>query len=352
MTLDDLRHDIDKIDTKILTLLNERMERALLTRRFKTTTEDKDREQALLERIRHASHNLVNPEFATTLYTEILSESKRLQEKNPLTIGFQGEHGAFSEMAALAYNSEIVTIPCREFIDVFEGVESGLYTYGIVPVENTLGGLVEAVNAYLINTNLKIVAAVNLPVRHCLVAPQGADHRELRFVWSHSQALTQCRNFILRNHLEPIPYYDTAGAARAIAESQPKDVAAISSRLAAELYGLDIIKEDVQDFKNNRTRFFVLAKDATEKAGDKCSIVFTAGDKAGSLFAVLEVFAKAGINLTRIESIPDKPGTYAIFIDLEGSAEDPCVSEALEKASNITKGYRLLGCYREVRTTL
>jgi len=137
MTLEDLRHDIDKIDTRILTLLNERMERALLTRRFKTAPEDKDREQALLERIRHASHNLVNPEFATTLYTEILSESKRLQENNPLTIGFQGEHGAFSEMAALAYNSAIVTIPCREFIDVFEGVESGIFTFGIVPVENT-----------------------------------------------------------------------------------------------------------------------------------------------------------------------------------------------------------------------
>lgn len=352
MTLEDLRRDIDKIDTKVLLLLNERMERALLTRSFKTTTQDKDREAALLEKVRHASHNLIDPHFATGLYDEILTESKRLQEKNPLTIGFQGEHGAFSEMAALAYDAQIATIPCREFVDVFEGVETGLYSLGIVPVENTLGGLVEAVNAYLINTNLKIVAAVNLPVRHCLVAPQGADHRELRFVWSHSQALTQCRNFILRNHLEPIPYYDTAGAARAVAEGQPRDVAAISSRLAAELYGLDIIKEDIQDFKNNRTRFFILAKDSSEQNGDKCSIVFTAGDKAGSLFAVLEVFAKAGINLTRIESIPDKPGTYAIFIDLEGASKDPRVAESLDKVSNMTKGYRLLGCYREVRTTL
>lgn len=352
MTLDDLRHDIDKIDTKILSLLNERMERAVLTRQFKTSIEDKDRETALLEKIRRSSHCLVEPNFAGDIYSKILEESKRLQVMNLATIGFQGEHGAFSEMASRAYSQDNVTIPCREFADVFEGVEAGLYNLGIVPVENTLGGLIEPVNAFLINTNLKIVAAINMPVRHCLVAPMGTDHRELRLVWSHSQALTQCRNFLARNHLEPVPFYDTAGAAKAIAENQPKGVAAISSRLAAELYGLEIIKEDIQDTVNNRTRFFILSRSGGQADGDKCSIVFTAGDKAGSLFAILEVFAKAGINLTRIESIPDTTGTYAIFIDLEGSSENSRVTGALEKVSTMAKGYRLLGCYREVRMPL
>ncbi|MCE5257175.1 MAG: bifunctional chorismate mutase/prephenate dehydratase [Spirochaetaceae bacterium] len=349
MTLDDLRLDIDKIDARILSLLNERMERAILTKKFKTSIEDKPRETALLDKIRRTSHCLVEPNFAGDIYAKILDESKRLQAMNLDTIGFQGEHGAFSEMASKAYSPDNATIPCKEFADVFEGVESGLFSLGIVPVENTLGGLVEPVNAFLINTNLKIIAAINLPVRHCLVAPQGADHRELRLVWSHSQALTQCRNFLLRNHLEPVPYYDTAGAAKAIAENQPKGVAAISSRLAAELYGLDIIKEDIQDSMNNRTRFFVLARSNDQDGGDKCSIVFTAGDKAGSLFAILEVFARAGINLTRIESIPDKPGSYAIFIDLEGSSKDPRVEESLEKVSTMANGFRLLGCYREAR---
>jgi len=119
------------------------------------------------------------------------------------------------------------------------------------------------VNSILIYTSLKIVAAVDLPIRHCLLALPGTDHRELRTVWSHNQALGQCRNFLARNHLDPEPYYDTAGAAKALAENRPKGVAAIASKFAADLYGLDIIKEDIQDSPHNRTRFFLIASHET-----------------------------------------------------------------------------------------
>ena len=349
MTLDDLRLEIDKIDAKLLSLLNERMEKAILTRKFKTATEDKTREAAVLDKIARASHGLVDPLFSSSLYGSILTESKRLQALGFKTIGFQGQHGAYSEVASKALMPQGATIPCSEFSDVFEAVESGLFDYGCVPVENTLGGVVGPVNSILIYTNLKVVAAVDMPVRHCLVCPPGTDHRELRYAWSHSQALAQCRHFLLRNHLEAVPYYDTAGAAKAISETRPKGVAAVASKFAAELFGLDIIKEDIQDSPHNRTRFFIISMKAEEVDGDKCSAVFTAGDKAGALFSILRIFADASINLTRIESVPDTPGKYAIFIDFVGSIKSPAVVEALARVAPMAEDFRLLGCYKETR---
>ena len=349
MTLDDLRLDIDKIDAKILSLLNERMEKAMLTKKFKTGIVDKSREDAVLDKIQRSSHCLVEPKFSVDIYSFIMSESKRLQSMNFKTLGFQGEHGAYSEVAARALMPQSAMMPCREFSDVFESVGSGLFDYGIVPVENTLGGLVGPVNSILIYTNLKIIAAIDMPVKHSLLCIPGADHRELRHVWSHSQALAQCRNFIARNNLEPVQYYDTAGAAKAIAETRPKGVAAIASKFCADLYGLEIIKEDIQDSVNNRTRFFVLALEDAAEDGDKCSAVFTAGDKAGSLFSVLKVFADASINLTRIESVPDTPGKYAIFIDFEGSSRNAKVAEAIKRVSGSAEDFKVLGCYKETR---
>jgi prephenate dehydratase/chorismate mutase/prephenate dehydratase len=349
MNLDDIRTDIDRVDAKILSLLNERMEKAILARRFKTSTLDTAREQAILDKVRRSSQCLLDPAFSVKMYEQIMAESRRIQEAGLQTVAFQGEHGAYSEVALRVLMPNAATIPCREFSDVFEGVEKGIYDYGIVPVENTLGGIVGPVNSILIYTSLKIVAAIDMPIRHCLLTLPGADHRELRTVWSHTQALAQCRNFLYRNHLDPEPYYDTAGAAKALAESRPKGIAAVASKFAADLYGLEIIKEDVQDTPHNRTRFFVISTKESDAEGDKCSAVFTAGNKAGSLFAVLRVFADEKINLTRIESVPDTPGKYAIFIDFEGALSLAAVQKAVSKVSALAEGFKILGCYKEMR---
>jgi prephenate dehydratase/chorismate mutase/prephenate dehydratase len=349
MTLEDLRADIDRLDASILILLGERMEKALLTKSFKAEVRDSGREAAVLDRIRRTSRCLVSPDFSADLYGRILEESRALQASGLATIGFQGEHGAYSEMAARAWNPKAAAIPCREFEDVFDAVECGRFDYGVVPVENSLGGLVGPVNSALAYTSLHIIAAIDLPVSHCLLAPQGSDHREIRSVYSHPQALAQCRRFIERNKLDPMPYYDTAGAAKMLAETKAKGSAAIASRFAAEIYDLEIIKEGMQDSSENRTRFLVLSRSEAENPGHKCSAVFSAEDKAGALFSVLEVFAKEGINLTRIESVPDKPGDYAIFIDFEGSKEDERVARAIDEASKAARGFRLLGCYDERR---
>jgi len=347
MNLKEIRKNIDVLDSKILKLLNDRMEQALMAKRFKSQIEDREREKKLLDRIRRNSTGLINAEFIERIYTEIIKESKNLQEKNYKLIAFQGEHGAYGEAASREWNSDLIPMPCGEFAEIFEGTTSGVYGYGIVPVENTLGGVVGQVNELLINTYLNVVGAVELPIHLCLLALPGTDHREIRAVYSHPQALAQCRHFLARNKLEPVQYYDTAGAAKMLAEERPKGSAAIASKLSAQLYDLEIIKENIEDLDRNMTRFLVLSKEENREEGNKCSIIFSTEHKAGTLFRVLEVFARENINLTRIESIPTEPGNYAFFLDFMGSNKHERVVKALGEAEEITSNLKLMGCYKE-----
>jgi len=347
MNLEKIRKNIDLLDSGILKLLKDRMEQVLLTKKFKSQIEDSQRETEVLERIRKNSSGLINADFVEKIYTEIIKESKHLQQNDWELIAFQGEHGAYGEVASRKWNSDLIPIPCREFAGVFEGVKDGLYDFGIVPVENTLGGIVGTVNELLINSDLNFVGAVELPISLCLLALPETDHREIHAVYSHPQALAQCRQFLARNRLDPVQYHDTAGAAKMLMETRPKASAAIASRLSAELYNLEILKEDIEDFDRNLTRFIVLSKEKNREDGDKCSIVFSTEHKAGTLFRVLEVFAKNNINLTRIESIPDEPGNYAFFLDFVGSNKDKNVVEALDAVKEITRNFRLMGCYKE-----
>ncbi len=349
MGLKEIRKNIDLIDSKILKLLNDRMEQALMAKKFKSQIEEKQREEELLERIRKDSTGLINVDFTEKIYMEIIKESKKLQQKDYKLIAFQGEHGAYGEVASRAWDSEFIPIPCNEFALVFEGVKSRLYDYGIVPVENTLGGMVGQVNELLISSDLNVVGAVELPIHLCLLALPGIDHREIRAVYSHPQALAQCRHFLARNKLDPVQYHDTAGAAKMLTEQRPKASAAIASKLSAYLYDLEIIKEDIEDLDTNMTRFLVLSREENKEEGDKCSMIFSTEHKAGTLFRVLEVFAKKNINLTRIESVPSEPGNYAFFLDFMGSIKDDGVLMTLEEVKGITTGFKLMGCYKEKR---
>ena len=354
MKLNLLRENIDIIDQKLIKLLNDRMEQAVMSRKLKENVEDTEREQLVLDRIKVSSTGLLNPDFTEKLYRLIIEESKRLQGENKKIIGFQGEHGAYSEEAAKTWDSDIVTVPCVEFADVFEGVEAGLFDYGIVPVENNLGGIVGEVNSLLLKKDLHVIDALDIAVSHCLMMLPGTDYREIRNAYSHSQALSQCREFLSRNKLEPVPYYDTAGAASMISRKQLKGSAAIASKLSAKLYHLEIIKENVQDLDNNRTRFFIISKDnikdfkgSQNSKGSKCSIVFSTEHKAGTLFAVLDQFAKAKINLTRIESVPAAPGDFAFFLDFQAEEGSDEVQDIFDKLSKVTTDLKILGFYNE-----
>jgi len=349
MNLKEIRKKIDSIDSQIVQLLNSRMEQALIANRYKTEVEDTDREKEIFERVRTRATGLVQAALIETIFTEMIRESRRIQREGFHLIAFQGEHGAYGEVASRVWDSHLVPLPCRSFEEVFEGVQTGICDYGMVPVENTLGGSIDQVNRLLIHADLHVVGAVELPVRHCLLALPETDHREIRSVYSHPQALSQCRRFLSRNTLEPIPYNDTAGAAKMLSEKRPKRSAAIASRLCAQMCHLEIIKEGIEDMDRNMTRFLVLSRGEAVGDGNKCSMVFATEHKAGTLFNVLRIFAGKGINLTRIESIPNEPGDYAFFLDIEGSDKDRPVMEALEEVKQMTTRFRLIGCYTERR---
>jgi len=347
MDLKDVRSRIDFLDSRLLRILNERMELALMARKFKADIEDSDREKTVLDRIRQNSPGLINSEFIEKVYTEIIRESKSLQKRDFRLIGFKGEHGAYDEIALREWDSDLIPIPCEGYHHVFEEVRAGLYDYGIVPVENTLGGVVGEVNELLVNTDLYVVGAVELPISLCLLVLHGADHREIRNIYSSSQALDQCSHFLSRNNLAPVQYYDSAGAAKMLAEQMPQGTAVIASRLAAEIYDLNVIKEDIDNFGDNITRFLILAREENRDDGDKCSIVFSTEHRAGTLFSALEVFAKKNINLTRIGSIRSGRGDYTFFLDFIGSSRDENVAAALRDVETVTVNYRFMGCYKE-----
>ena len=347
MQLEDIRQKIDKIDRELLVLLQERMGLALRSKKFKSEITDSAREERLLARAEKLQLDLIERSFTRQLLGTIIEESKRLQEEDRPLVAFQGEHGAYGEVASRQLVPSGAYIPCLEFIDVFKGVEEGYLDLGVVPVENSLEGAVTQVNDLLTTTDLHVIGEVKIPVRHCLLSTEATDYRDIRQVYSHPQALAQCRGFLMRNNLEPRPYYDTAGAAKMLARENPRAAAAIASALSAELYDLEIIKEGIEDGPSNFTRFLLLSRDPYTNGGDKTSVIFATPHEAGRLFAVLQLFAEADINLTRIASMPlrSDPSNYCFFLDFEGAEKDAKVAGVLKQMVKLTISLKCLGSY-------
>lgn len=347
MELKDIREKIDLIDINIIKLLTERMEIALRASKLKPLIFDPIREKEVFNNIKNQSQGIINPDFSLKLFEIILSESRRLQELKLKLIGFQGEHGAYGHVAANHYNKSFIPIPCLEFADVFESVKTGKFDYGIVPVENSLEGAVTQVNDLLIVSDLHIIAEVNIPITHCLLTLPETNYPEITTIYSHPQALAQCRGFLYENKLESLPFYDTAGAAKMLSEKKTKATAVIASNLCSELYNLKIVKEAIEDHESNFTRFIILSRDEKREDGNKCSLIFSTQHKVGTLYTILKIFADASLNLTRIESRPLRydPGNYAFFLDFLGSDKDDSVKKALYSVQQQTSFYKFLGCY-------
>ncbi|MFZ0134731.1 MAG: prephenate dehydratase [Desulfobacterales bacterium] len=346
MKLEEIRRKIDKIDRELLVLLQERMGLALRSNKFKKSVSDPQREADVLTRAERLNLDLVERSFTRQLLKTIIEESKRLQEEDRKLVAFQGEHGAYGEVAARRLVPGAAFIPCLEFNDVFRGVEEGYLDFGVVPVENSLEGAVTPVNDLLTTTTLKVIGEAKVVVKHCLLATEAIDLRQVRLVYSHPQALAQCRNFLLRNKLEARPFYDTAGAAKMLARENPRAAAAIASALCAELYDLEIIDEGIEDGPANTTRFLLLSR-AAGGGGDKTSVIFATPHEAGRLYAALRLFAESRINLTRIASMPlrSDPGNYSFFLDFIGSDTDEKVAAVLRQLEKLTISLKILGSY-------
>ncbi len=267
-------------------------------------------------------------------------------------VAFQGEKGAYSEDACFRYfGASVKTQPFLDFQSVFEAVEKDKVTHAVVPVENSIEGSVAQVNDLLLDHDLTISGETMVPVRHYLMAFDDATMDTIREVMSHPQALGQSRKF-LANHSDwhVTPCYDTAGSARMVAESKRKDIAAIASKRAASVYGLKILKEDIQSEEVNYTRFFVLEKNPSPVQGaNKTSIVFATKNAPGALYSCLGEFASRNVNLSKLESRPrkNKPWVYVFYADLDGSMDDPDCHAAIGGLLKTGAFVKILGSYKK-----
>jgi chorismate mutase/prephenate dehydratase len=269
--------------------------------------------------------------------------------KQKVRVAFQGERGAYSESAVHAFfGSAAEAQPCRDFRDVFESVATQETPFGVVPVENSLEGNVNQTYDLFLKYALKVCGEVIVKIEHCLIANPTTSLEAVRAVYSHPQALAQCRNFLEGLGRELIPTYDTAGSVKMLKEKGLKDAAAVASERAAELYGMKILARDIADNKENYTRFFVLSKeDAAMSGKDKTSIIFSAAHKPGSLYHALGEFAKRDINLTKIESRPTKqtPWEYNFYLDFEGHRSETRCDAALKALGKYAVFVKILGSY-------
>jgi chorismate mutase/prephenate dehydratase len=265
-----------------------------------------------------------------------------------LTVAFLGPPATFSHMACVQhFGSSVRLLPENTIQDVFEAVEREKTDYGVVPVENSTEGPVSLTLDRFIQSEAKICAEIMTKISHDLISLSG-DAGEVRKIYSHPQALNQCREWLRKNF--PQVQLEEAGSTAKAAQlaSEDPQAAAVASSLAALLYGLKVVASQIEDHLNNSTRFLVLGRQGAERTGkDKTSVLFVVSHAPGTLFRVLQVFYEKGINLTKIESRPNKgkPWEYIFFIDFEGHAADPHVAETLDEVKERVLFVKLLGSY-------
>ncbi|MBA7647335.1 Bifunctional chorismate mutase/prephenate dehydratase [subsurface metagenome] len=355
MSLEELRGKIDETDANIVKLISERIRIAQEIGEEKKKRgkqiDDKEREKGVLENIKSlARDENISQEVIERIYREIVTACKRTQGKE---VAFQGEVGAYSEEAAFQFFGSSITTNPRESLDeVFKVVEQDDVQFGIVPVENSLEGSISRVYDLLLDSSLKVCGEIELRVSHCLIASPEARLDLIKRVYSHPQALGQCKTFLKHLGCELTPTYDTAGSVKMIKEKGITDGGAIASARAAEIYEMKIIASEIEDAPNNFTRFFILSKEDSPPSGnDKTSIVFSVKHRPKALSEFLKEFAARNINLTKIESRPtrQKPWEYNFYLDFEGHREDKAPREVLENLERTSLFLKVLGSYPKAK---
>lgn len=270
------------------------------------------------------------------------------------TVAFQGEPGAFSQVAVQNLVGDRARIvPCQRFEEVFRALAEGKVDAAVIPIENTLHGSVHENYDHLLNFDLEITGETHVRIAHNLIAPPGVRFRDIRRVFSHPVALNQCLRFLARHpNLERVPFYDTAGSVKMVMEENLPDAAAIASSIAAGIYGARILKRNIEDDPRNFTRFFLLNRPQKNRRRPaarewKTTLVFTTRNIPGALFRSLSAFALRDINLTKIESRPlrGKPWEYLFYLDFLGHVDDPPAQKALGHLAELADLLRVLGSY-------
>lgn len=270
-----------------------------------------------------------------------------------LNVGFQGEAGAYSELAIKALFEQPRTVPYHSVHKVFEAAEIGSVDFGVVPLENSHAGSINDSYDLLVRHGVQIVAETIVRISHCLLAPPGTSMKDVRVVFSHTQALEQCEEFLDSLQAERVAVHDTAGAARIVAEEGKEGSAAIASAEAAQLYRLEVLASDIEDRADNSTKFVAIGRSRSDLFGppERTSIVFATADVPGALYTCLKEFADRSLNLSKLESRPSraKAWQYHFYLDLDAPATDPVAQEALTALAEHTSFLRVLGSYPRAR---
>ncbi len=355
MSLEDLRKKIDSIDAEIVRLIADRIRIAVEIggekRSKRRQVNDQAREKRVLSHIQTlARDENINQEVIACIFQQIITVCRRTQGAE---VAFQGETGAYGEEAAFQFFGPLVTTrPYESLEEVFKSTERDEVQFGIIPVENSLEGSISQSYDLLLDSSLKVCGEIELRVVHCLIANPRARLDLINRIYSHPQALGQCKAFLKHLDCELIPTYDTAGSVKMIKEKGITDGGAIASARAAEIYKMKVIAREIEDNPNNFTRFFILSREDSPPSGnDKTSIVFSVKNKPRALYEFLREFAERGINLSKIESRPTrhKPWEYNFYLDFDGHREDKVVQEALASSEHHTLFLKILGSYPEAK---
>ncbi|MBQ7203979.1 MAG: prephenate dehydratase [Eubacterium sp.] len=377
MELNELRQEIDRIDEQLIPLLLKRMDISKAVAQYKVERGipvlDAKREQEILDSV--AAKCGEQGEAVKTIFSATMDASRALQHKiigggselrqlvenaertaklssNGLPIACQGVDGAYSEKAAkkLFDNPEVVFF--KQFENVFEAVNQGKARFGVIPVENSTAGSVHEAYDLIMKYRFFVVGACELKIEHCLCAKPDTKYESIENVYSHPQALSQCNVFLKHFDFTGINFSNTAAAAKYVAESKKKNIAAICSAEAAKQFGLKILKKGIQNVTNNTTRFIVISKELViDDNADKISLIFSAPHRTGSLYRVLGRFSMTGLNLTKLESRPVANGKfdYFFYADVLGRVTDEKTLDLLCALSDELYEFTFLGNFHEIK---
>jgi len=349
MSLEELRKKIDDLDLQIVQLLNERARIVVEIGKLKSKTAKPvyapDREKQVFEKIAQANKGPLPDRCLAAIWRELMSGSFVLER--PLRIGYLGPQGSFSHTAAmLKFGQSVEYEPVADITSIFDEVSKGHCDLGLAPIENTMGGgVIETLDA-LIDSDVKVCAEVLMAIHHNLLA--NCSLEEVEKIYSKPEVFSQCRSWLSTTFkdTQTVPVASTARAAQ-MAADEP-NAAAIGSSVAAELYNLRIVCENIEDITNNVTRFLVIGREDAKPTGeDKTAILFSTAHKAGALADVLDVFKQYGINLTNIESRPSKKKQweYYFFMDFFGHRTEKHVQDGLEEARKHCLQLSILGSF-------
>lgn len=351
-----LRNRIDEIDEQIGQLISARaqcaqdvaeVKKAALPDAEQILFYRPEREAQVLRKAMEQNKGPLSDEEMARLFREIMSACLALE--NPIKVAYLGPEGTFTQQAALKhFGQSAVVLPFSAIDEVFREVEAGAVNYGVVPVENSTEGVVNHTLDNFLGSNLKICGEVELRIHHNLMVSDVTNTNAITRIYSHSQTLGQCRKWLDAHYpkAERIAVSSNAEAAKRLKGEW--NAAAIAGSMAAELYGLTIISQNIEDLPDNSTRFLIIGRQAVPPSGvDKTSIVVAMRNEPGALHNILEPFQRHGIDLTRVETRPSRSGawTYVFFIDFAGHCDDPIVSQVLKEVASRSADLKLLGSY-------